>query len=241
MRAEAGRTVLVTGAARGLGRVMALHLAAPGRRVLMTYRTGAEAVEAVAAEARARGAEALPLRADLGRAVEREALMARVGDEAGALHVLIHNVGVYRPAPLLELSLAEWTETLEASCTAVFHLTQLAVPLLRAGAPARVVMVGDSGADRIVARPRATAYHVAKLGVHVLTRSFARVLAPEGITVNQVSPGILENSVDGPGGPIPAGRRGRFDDVLGALDYLLSPEAAYVSGTNLIVSGGWNL
>jgi 3-oxoacyl-[acyl-carrier protein] reductase len=120
-------------------------------------------------------------------------------------------------------------------------LTQLALPLLRKGRAARVINLGDSGADRIQARTQAVPYHVAKLGVHVLTRSFAKALGPDGITVNQISPGVLENSVDGPEHPIPLGRRGRFEDILGALDYLLSPEAGYVSGANIVVSGGWNV
>ena len=99
----------------------------------------------------------------------------------------------------------------------------------------------DSAADRITARPTATPYHIAKLGLHILTRSYAGLLGPDGIRVNQVSPGFLENSVGRPGSPIPLGRPGAFSDVLGAIDYLLSPAAGYVSGANLVISGGWNL
>jgi len=134
---------------------------------------------------------------------------------------------------------------LDATCSAVFHLTRGAVPLLRAGARegagARVVNIGDAAADRVTARLQATPYHVAKLGVHVLTRSFAKALAPDGITVNMLSPGFLETSLGDPGSPIPAGRPGRTQDLLGALDYLLSPAADYVNGANLVVSGAWNL
>jgi len=87
----------------------------------------------------------------------------------------------------------------------------------------------------------ATPYHIAKLGVHVLTRSYAQLLMPKGITVNMISPGFLENSVGSPPQRLPAGHPGSFNDVLGALDYLLSEQASYVSGTNLLVTGAWNL
>ena len=235
------RHVLVTGAARGLGRAMALHLAAPGTVLFLHVRTGGDAVEELAREAEAKGARAVCLAADLAEPAERERLVAALGEQTGALQVLINNVGLYRPTPLLEQTVEEWRTTLEVTCTAVFHLIQLAAPLLRRGAPARVVNLGDSGNDRVRARDQAVPYHIAKLGVNVITRSFAKALGPDGITVNQISPGILENSLDGPDSPIPAGRRGRFADILAALDFLLSAEAEYVSGANLTVSGGWNL
>ena len=78
-------------------------------------------------------------------------------------------------------------------------------------------------------------------GVHVLTRSYAQLLMPQGITVNMISPGFLENSVGRPPQRLPAGHPGSFNDILGALDYLLSEQASYVSGTNLLVTGAWNL
>jgi 3-oxoacyl-[acyl-carrier protein] reductase len=236
----AARPILITGAARGVGRAMALHLARPGALLLLHYRSSRVAIEDVANEAAACGARAIPLQADLALPAEREALLAEVRTHVRALGVLVNNVGVYEDTGLLETTPEQWQRVLDSTCTAVFHLTQGLLPLLRAGAPARVINLGDSAADRIVARPIATPYHVAKLGVHVLTRSYAKLLAPERITVNQISPGFLANSVGEPP-PIPAGRPGAFADLLAALDYLLSPGAAYVTGANLIVAGGWNL
>ena len=154
--------------------------------------------------------------------------------------MLVNNLGVYPEVYLEDIDLDLWRKTLELTVTANFHLTQLALPLLtRPGG--RIVNLGDSGADRIEARHQATPYHVAKLGVHVLTRTYAQRLGPDGITVNMISPGFLENSVGSPGEAIPAGRAGRFEDIAGALDFLLSDAAQYVSGTNLLVNGGWNL
>lgn len=235
------RTVLITGAARGVGRAMALHLARPGTVLLLTYRHSEAEARAVAAEAEGAGATAHLFQADLADPAAREGLMDAVAAAHPQLQVLINNVGTYLEAGLLETTPEQWRETMAATCDAVFHLTQRALPLLRAGAPSRVINLGDSGNDRVTARTQATPYHVAKLGVNVLTRSYAKLLTGEGITVNQISPGFLENSVGEPGSAIPAGRKGSFGDLLPALDYLLSPEAAYVSGANIVVSGGWNL
>ncbi len=232
---------LITGAAGGLGRAIAEHLAAPGRVLLLHYRSDEARAEETAAALRARGAEPVLLQADLARAEERERLMDQVQARTPALAVLVNNAGIYLDAGLEQITPRQWQDVFDATCSAVFHVTQRALPLLRAGAPARVINIGDSGADRVAARVQATPYHVAKLGVHVLTRSYAKLLAPDRITVNQISPGFLRNSVSEPGTPVPAGRLGAFADILAALDFLLSPAAEYTTGANILVSGGWNL
>jgi 3-oxoacyl-[acyl-carrier protein] reductase len=240
-RQAAPRTVLVTGSGRGLGRAIALHLAQPGTRLFLHHHSSSDGALDVQRDAEAKGAQAELLSANLADAASRERMMAELAAETGALHVLVNSAGIYPEHDLPDIAIAEWQRVIEVSCTAVYHLTQLALPLLRAAAPAHVINIGDSGADRVTARVTATPYHVAKLGVHILTRSFAKALGPDRITVNQISPGFLENSVGTPGSPIPLGRLGRFDDILGALDYLLSPQADYVSGANILVSGAWNL
>lgn len=221
------RYALVTAGGQGLGGAITRHLEASGYEVFAHYRTSVPK-------------NGTGLRADLSAAAGRIDLMDQICTRTERLDVLVNNLGVYPEARLPDIPLGIFESVLALTLTTNFHLTQLALErgLLREGG--RVVNIGDSSADRIEARTLATPYHVAKLGVHVLTRSYAEVLTPRGITVNMVSPGFLENSVGVPG-RIPAGRKGRFEDVLGAVDYLLSPEAAYVSGANILVSGGWNL
>lgn len=236
------RYALVTAGAQGLGRALALHLGKQGYHLFIHYFTSQAAAKALEAELAQNGCEAVCLRADLSQAEGREGLMAEIADRTSVLHVLVNNVGWYFIERLPNITLSQWEQALSLNCTAAFHVTQLALPLLEAARPpGRIVNLGDSACDRLAAHVMATPYHIAKLGLHVLTRSYAELLMPKGITVNMISPGFLENSVGRPPKRLPAGRKGTFADVLGALDYLLSEEAAYVSGTNILVTGAWQL
>lgn len=220
------RFALVTAAGRGLGSAVAEHLTARGFTVFSHYLHSVPRV-------------GIPLRADFRSAEGRIAVMERVHEQTERLDVLVNNLGVYSEDRLPEIGLEAFEETLALTLTSAFHITQLSLDLLGHGS--RVINIGDSGCDRIEARVYATPYHIAKLGLHVLTRSYAKELTGRGITVNMISPGFLENSIGEPVSPIPAGRPGLFADLLPALDFLLSEQAAYVSGANLVVSGGWNL
>lgn len=229
---------LVTAGAQGLGAAICEALAERGYTVL----AHAHRDQGRLPELRARfGAQIQVLQADLSVAKGRAELAEAARAQTESLAVLVHNLGVYPEVELLELSLSTWEQTLELSCTAAFDLTRLLLPALSAAQPAaRIVTIGDSGADRIEARRWATPYHVAKLGLHVLTRSYAQALAPQGITVNMISPGFLKNSVGEPGELLPTGP-GEYSDVTGALSFLLSPEGAAVSGANLLAGRGYRL
>ncbi len=236
------RYALVTAGAQGLGRAIVRHLASQHYTLIFHYHSSRQAANDLQAEIAHAGGEAIALQADMRDAQAREHLMAEVEAITPVLHVLVNNLGWYPEVRLPHLSLEEWDLTLALNCTSTFHLTQLALPLLQAAQPpARVINLGDSGCDRIEAHVMATPYHIAKIGVHVLTRSYAQLLMPQGITVNMISPGFLENSVGDVPRNLPAGQPGRFEDMLGALDYLLSDRAGHVSGTNLLVTGAWNL
>lgn len=231
------QVALITGAGHGLGGYLAEHLLDAGYVVIAHYNRRRDALDALKPRF---PTQLRTVQADLGQAEGRQAL-AKEARAEGRLDVLVNNLGVYPEARLEQTDLALWNQTLELTLTANFHLTQLCTELLCAEGGGRIINIGDSGADRIEARGQATPYHIAKLGVHVLTRTYAQVLTPRGVTVNMISPGFLHNSVGQPDEPIPAGRPGAFSDIAGAMDFLLGPNAAYVSGTNLLVNGGWNL
>lgn len=238
----AHRYALVTAGAQGLGQAIVRHLAQQGYAVLIHYHTSQHAATALQTEITAAGGRAILLPADLARRDERERLGQRVAAITTQLHVLVNNLGWYAIERLPQITIEQWEQALTLNCTVTFHLTQLLLPFLEAAQPpGRIINLGDSACDRIEAHIMATPYHIAKLGVHVLTRSYAQLLMPRGMTVNMISPGFLENSVGSPPEELPAGQPGCFADILGALDYLLSDQARYVSGTNLLVTGAWNL
>ena len=231
------RWALVTAGAQGLGAALSRHLLECGYGVIVHYYAsvaGAEALKQAFGDT-----YVVTIATDLTTHDGQLRLIETVKGHVDQLHVLINNVGVYSQVPLLDTSLDLWEKTLSLTCTAAFHLIQELHPLMPSGS--HIINIGDSSIDRLEGHVSATPYYVGKYGLHVLTRSYAPLLARRGISVNMISPGWLENSV-GPSNPdLPAGRRGTFRDITGALDYLLSDAAAYVSGTNLIVSGGFNL
>jgi len=167
----------------------------------------------------------------------RDAIQAQLGP----VTLLINNAGVYHETPFLELTEAQWFAELNSTATAVYFTTRAFIPMLRE-TRGRVINLGDGACDRPGARTMAPAYHIGKTGVYILTRSFAQSEAPHGVAVNMISPGLLETSV-GLGSPdeVPAGRFGTFHDILAAVDFLIATDTSYLTGSNLIVGGGWNL
>ena len=235
------RYALVTGGGKNLGSAIVRHLARQGYCVFIHYYSSGGRSEALRDKIVAAGGTAICLNADLSSAREREFLMEVIAKHTSTLHVLVNNVGWYPIKKLPDIDLQEWNRVFDLNCTAAFHITQLALPLIKAtGSQGRIINIGDSACDRISSHVMSTHYHVAKMGLHILTRSYAELLMPKGITVNMISPGFLENSVGRPPSVLPAGK-GAFSDVVGAVDYLISEQAMYVSGTNLLVAGAWQL
>ena len=232
------RWAVVTAGAAGLGAGLVRALVRDGFRVVVHYRSSRLGFDDLRREF---GESVVGVPADLGTRDGRAELVRAVEECTPRLSLLVNNLGVYPEEDIEDIDDVRFEEIFRLTCTAGFDLVRRLRPRLAAAAPSHVINLGDSGADRIEARRQATPYHIAKLGVHVLTRTWAQVLAPDGIAVNMVSPGFLDNSVGDPGEPIPGGRTGSFDDVAAAVRFLVSDSASYVRGSNLLVNGAWNL
>lgn len=232
---------LITGASRGLGAFLALELSRDGYAVVIHHRGGRQPAVRLAQAIRREGGVAEVLRADLSRSADVEILFRRIRTRFGRLNVLINNAGTYRPVPLLHARAEDWQAGLDSTATATFLATRAALPLFpKSGG--RIINLGDSACEKLTARKMAPGYHVGKVGVLLLTRSFAAQLMSRRITVNCLSPGYLENSIDlPPPRSLPGGRPVRFAEMFSAIRYLLSPEADSVTGTNWFISRGWNL
>jgi len=232
---------LVTGASRGLGAFLATELSRDGYAVVLHHRSGRNHAVRLVQTIRREGGTAEALNADLARPAQVESLFRKIRQRFGRLDVLINNAGTYRPVPLLRARAEDWQNGLDSTATATFLTTRAAL-LLFPKSGGRIINLGDSACEKLTARKMSPGYHVGKVGVLLLTRSFAAQLSPRRITVNCVSPGYLENSVDlPPPRSLPGGRAVTFGEIYSAIRYLLSPEADSVTGANLVLSRGWNL
>lgn len=232
---------LVTGAAKGIGQTLALALAGAGYDVAVHYRSSMGDAEGTAQAARRKGVRAETFRADVTHAGEAEKLVRRVHETLGGPDVLINNVGNYHYGPLAELDVETWHEMFDSNLHSTFYLCRAALPLMQKTGKGRIINLGFTGAEMLKARPHIVAYGIAKTGVILYSKALAKTYAGDGITVNVLSPGVMENSVAQPVKDIPLGRTGRLTELADAALYLLSDEAAYITGVTLEVAGGWNL
>jgi 3-oxoacyl-[acyl-carrier protein] reductase len=239
-----GRVALVTGAAKRTGRGLALALARAGADVVVHYGRSQPEAESVVAEIASLGQRGWAIPANLAAPGEAERLIDATLRAAGRLDLLVNNVGNYPRGEPLDQTPDEFRTTLETNLTAPYALIRAALAALTASGAGQVINLGYAGVEHLVANRRAMAYQISKAGLLVLTRSLAQALGPQGIRVNMVSPGHIDNSVDLPEAiesHVPLGRSAQVDDIAGALLYLLSPVGAYITGANIEVAGGYRL
>ncbi len=227
------KVALIPGGARGIGREIALRLAERGWAIALCYRSSAAEAEATRASCEARGASALTLAADVSRPEDCEAL--------------VHAAGPFHRRDVLAETPDGWREMLASNLDSLFYLARLVAPDMVARGWGRIVAFSIANAERLAGQPGIAAHYVAKVGVLALVRALARPLAKHGVTVNAIAPGFIdsgsmhEDELSSFLPAIPAGRLGSTADAAAAALYLLSDEAAYVSGTNLLVNGGWGI
>ncbi|MDE0099655.1 MAG: bifunctional dihydropteridine reductase/dihydrofolate reductase TmpR [Truepera sp.] len=234
-------TALVTGSAVGIGRALVLALAEDGLDVAVHYRDSREEAERVVGEAEGFGVRAIALQADVADPEKARGLVDAAAAQLGRLDVLINNVGNYHRGPLDTLDDKTWHAMFASNLHATFYTCQQAVPIMRALGGGRIINIGYAGAEYLKARPTIAPYQIAKTGVILYSKALARTEAETSITVNVISPGVMENSVTKPLDTVPSGRLGRLSELVAAARYLLSDEAAYVTGVTIEVAGGWNL
>ena len=232
-----GRVALVTGAARRIGRSIALELAAEGADVVVNYRSSKAEAEQVAAEIGASGRRALPWQADVTRRDAVARMFAEVERAFGRLDILVNNAGMFFPASFEQLTEEQWDTILDTNLKSQFLCAQAAAPLLKRHGRGAIVNLSSLGG--LLAWPKYTHYCVSKAGVIMLTRCLARALAPE-ITVNSVAPGTIRF----PGEPAdeeyirrtPLRKTGTAEDIAGAVVFLAQSE--FITGQVVVVDGG---
>jgi 3-oxoacyl-[acyl-carrier protein] reductase len=237
----------IPGGVRGIGRALALNLARQGWMIAICFRKSEAEAASLCSELQTIGTRVLCERADVSDHVVAETMVRRVEKEFGRIDALVNCIGSYHRIPLMEESIEGWHEMFDNNLHPVFYMCRAAAPGMIRRGWGRIINFSIIGADQNIGQPFIAAHYIAKVGVLVLTRSLAKMLAPHGITVNAISPGFIETGSVSPDElaqsyrNIPAGYMGSPHDAVGAVCYLLSEEARYVNGTNIYLSGGWGL
>lgn len=242
-RPLAGKTALVTGSARNIGKATALRLAASGANVIVNAVQDRAAAEAVAAEIEAAGGRAIAVLADV---TDRDAVfaMAEAGRAAfGGVDILVANASARGMVPFLEMDHATWRRVIDISLDGAFHLAQATLPMMLAGGWGRIVTLGGISWHAGFAN-RANNL-TGKAGLTGLTRALAAEFSGSGVCVNMVSPGMIETVRPASAGalppmknPPPVPRFGSVDEIASAVHYLCLPEQGYMTGQILHVNGG---
>jgi 3-oxoacyl-[acyl-carrier protein] reductase len=235
-----GKVALVTGASRGIGAAIAAELGRAGAHVAVNYRSGHEAAEEIAA-----AIGGVAVQGDVADAEQAQTLVERAESELGDLDILVNNAGVTRDTLLARMSDEDWNEVLGTNLGGVFHTSRaVARKMLRRRAGAIVNLTSVVG---LRGNPGQANYVAAKAGVIGFTKALARELGGRGVRVNAVAPGYIETELTSVlSEPVreailantPLGRLGRPEDVAGAVRFLCSDEAAFVTGEVLLVDGG---
>jgi len=235
-----GRTALVTGASRGIGRAVALALARAGADVAVNYRSAAEAARDVESEIAALGQRAIAVQADVSSAADVARLVGTVEERLGGIDILVNNAGIARPQPLTEITEQDWDELIAVNLKSCFLVTQAVLPGMRARRWGRIVNISSVAAH--VGGVVGPHYAASKAGMLGLTHSYAALLAQEGITANAVSPALIDtdmvrNNLNATPARIPVGRFGEVDEVASVV--VMLAENAYITGQTIHVNGGW--
>ena len=243
-----GRTALVTGGSRGIGKAIVEELARLGAKVAFVYQSSQAAADAIVAELAAKGYTVAAYQADVKDKTAADAVVQKVIDTWGKLDILVNNAGVIRDTLLARMTSEQWHEVIETNLTSVFNFCQAATMPMMGARYGRIVNMSSVAAE--FGNKGQANYAASKGGVEGFTRCFATELAKRGVTVNAVAPGFIETDMTAAvrnaaeaeiKKNIPVARLGKPEDISRAVAFLVSEEASYITGQILVVDGGLTL
>jgi len=245
----AGKVAVVTGASKGIGAAIALHLAAEGAAVVVNYASSKEGAERVVTNIGRKGGKAVAVQANVAKEADIQRLFAETKKAFGRLDILVNNAGVYEFAPLENVTAQHFHRLFDLNVLGLILASQEAVKHF---GPDGGNIVNISSVVSTAAPPNASVYSATKAAVDAVTRSLAKELGPRKIRVNAINPGMVETEGTTSSGitsgesafrkqieaQTPLGRIGQPDDIAPAVVFLASPDASWVTGETVYVSGG---
>ncbi|MCO8253660.1 SDR family oxidoreductase [Haladaptatus sp. AB618] len=233
-----GRVALVTGSSKGVGRELLLSLADCGADVAVHYHSSKDVAEDVADTARTHDVEAITVNGDVTDPNEVDDLFGTVEAELGGVDVLVNNVGPFAPDHWEDISFDRWNAVLNGNINGTYLCSKRALPEMRASGFGRIVNIGYASAEKGLISPKNAPYFMAKASVLMFTRMLAADTQDDGVTVNAISPYVVENSDVFPD-DLPRDRPAEFEDMAQALRFFVDDDSDYLSGVNVEVDGGW--
>jgi 3-oxoacyl-[acyl-carrier protein] reductase len=239
------KVAIVTGAAKGIGRAIALRLALDGYKVLINYWRSEQAAEEVMESIQAGGGISILYRADMSCSSEVEAMVQFVVQHWGGVDVLVNNSGIMADTWVEDITDEEWSRLIAVNLSSVFYTSRAVIPYLKAASAGRIINISSQAA--LTGSARHAHYAAAKAGVLGFSFSLAKELGPFGITVNVVSPGriltdMITERADGRMNEwlsqTPLKRLGQAEEAADAVAFLASGQASYITGLNMHVNGG---
>jgi 3-oxoacyl-[acyl-carrier protein] reductase len=240
-----GKVALVTGASRGIGRAIALRLAAEGASVVVNYRSNATAAGAVCEEITTQGSQACVVQADVAVAADVERLVKTALEAFGRIDVLVNNAGITRDTLIMRMSEDDWDSVIDTNLKSAFLVTKAVMRQMLKQRAGRIVNI--TSISGVMGNAGQANYSASKAGLMGFTRSTAREVASRNITCNAIAAGVVDTdiwqgvpqaAIDAMLERIPAGRKGTPDDIAEAAAFLASDAASYITGQVLNVDGG---
>lgn len=231
-----GKIALVTGSAKNLGRSIAIDLAKQGANVAIHYQTSEKEAKQTLKEVQ-KYSTGMTVRANIIDQQEVVTMFRNIRTKMGEIDILINLVGNFIFKPITSTTFEKFRDVIESNLYSAFLCSKAVFPNMKKQRWGRIINFCSAGTESLTIRKNTTPYYIAKTGVLMLTKVMAYEYAKYGITINSISPGILETSITKP--KTPTGKYAQFTDILNVINFIIKVESSYINGANIEVAGGW--